>query len=338
MDSKKISNKDFHEWLKNGGTAPLSCQRHGYHHAFVRFPKNEDFVYVFAQSAYHGNSVIRGDVFDFCGMYYIPEGLMYCEDRRISDLVEDWEYDNARSTGVLHDQYVSQFQESVENVIRPISDKLMSEELTDLYYRNQLSRIRERNAMELSAMVYFKGQTDEDIIYECEYEPEQWNEESLLEYVRDRAAYLQKEVVCYIGDRKQRIIYELKKNEVLRQTFKELMENTEHPYHRMKQLTDAINASKAKTVTVTINKCGEEFRFKTSAEHLKGLRTYYSAYYMAAPDRREFEKLFGNGADYTVEDIREVTYGRRILYEYEPPVQSESENNIEEPQGLTMDM
>jgi hypothetical protein len=59
---------------------------------------------------------------------------------------------------------------------------------------------------------------------------------------------------------------------------------------------------------------------------------------MAAPDRHEFEKLFGNGADYTVEDVREVTYGRRTLYEYEPPVQSESENNIEEPQGLTMDM
>ena len=74
----RISNKDFHKWLKEG-TAPLRCEGNGYHHAFIRFPKNDDFVYVFAQSAYHGTDVIRNDVFDFCGLYYIPEELMYCE-------------------------------------------------------------------------------------------------------------------------------------------------------------------------------------------------------------------------------------------------------------------
>ena len=333
----RISNKDFHKWLKEG-TAPLRCEGNGYHHAFIRFPKNDDFVYVFAQSAYHGTDVIRNDVFDFCGLYYIPEELMYCEDYRISDLVEDWEYEKARSSDILHNAFVSQFQESVTNIIRETPDIIGITELTDMYYRDQLARIRERNKDNLVASLYFGGKQVEDIIYECDYEPEHWNEESLLEYIRDRAAYLENAVNSYITDRKERILYELKKNEVLRQAFKELMDDTEHPYHKMKKLTEAIERSGAKTVKVSINKNGEEFTFKTEASSLKGLHTYYSTYYMTAPDRNNFEKLFGDYADYKVEDIRKVTYGKRTLYEYEPPAQAESEVNHQPSQEMTMNM
>ena len=76
------------------------------------------------------------------------------------------------------------------------------------------------------------------------------------------------------------------------------MQDTENPIHRMKAITEALKASGAKTVTVTVEKDGMELTFKTAANSLTGHRNYYSTYDIPAQDRREFERLFGRSADY----------------------------------------
>ena len=100
------------------------------------------------------------------------------------------------------------------------------------------------------------------------------------------------------------------------------MQDTENPIHRMKAITEALKASGAKTVTVTVEKDGMELTFKTAANSLTGHRNYYSTYDIPAQDRREFERLFGRSANYSAEDIIRITYGKKTLYEA-PPIQAE---------------
>ena len=106
----------------------------------------------------------------------------------------------------------------------------------------------------------------------------------------------------------------------------------------MKAITDAVKASGAKTVTVTIQKEGQELAFKAAVNSLTGHKNYYSAYDISASDRREFERLFGRHSDYTAEDITRITYGRNTIYEA-PAVQAGEIAEEQEPTGgpvLTM--
>lgn len=100
------------------------------------------------------------------------------------------------------------------------------------------------------------------------------------------------------------------------------MQDIENPLHRMKAITDAIRSSGAKTVTVTVQKDGQELTFKAEANSLTGHRSYYSTYNIPAQDRREFERVFGRHSSYSAEDIARITYGRNTIYEA-PSVQTE---------------
>jgi len=94
--------------------------------------------------------------------------------------------------------------------------------------------------------------------------------------------------------------------------------NTRHPAHRVKAIMEAVNASPAKTVRVTIRKDGTEFTFKTEAADLqRDCGNHYWTYNITAADRREFERIFGRSADYGPEHILRVEYGRAVLYEAE---------------------
>lgn len=73
--------------------------------------------------------------------------------------------------------------------------------------------------------------------------------------------------------------------------------------------------------------------FKMDVKGLRGYHSHYTPSLIAAPDRREFERLFGKGADYTPEDVVRITYGRNTIYEA-LPFQSEA---MEQDTGPVMD-
>ena len=90
----------------------------------------------------------------------------------------------------------------------------------------------------------------------------------------------------------------------------------------MKAISEAIKSSGAKTVTVTVQKDGEELSFRTGTTPLRGRYNSYSTSHITAADRQEFERLFGPHTNYTAEDITRITYGKRTIYEA-PPIQAE---------------
>ena len=104
--------------------------------------------------------------------------------------------------------------------------------------------------------------------------------------------------------------------------YKRQVQNTDSPLHRVKAISEAIKTSGAKTVTVTVQKNGEELSFRTGTTPLRGRYNSYSTSHIAAADRQEFERLFGRSANYCAEDITRITYGKKTLYET-PPIQAE---------------
>ena len=97
--------------------------------------------------------------------------------------------------------------------------------------------------------------------------------------------------------------------------YQALMRDAGDPVHKMKAITDAIKASGAKTVTVTVRKDGKELTFKAEAYSLTGHQTHYSAYHIQAQDRRKFKEMFGEHADYDASDVIRIAYGRKIIYQ-----------------------
>ena len=104
-------------------------------------------------------------------------------------------------------------------------------------------------------------------------------------------------------------------NDALLSEYRALMQDAGDPVHKMKAITDAVNASGARTVTVTVRKDGKELTFKAEAYSLLGHQSRYSTYHIQAQDRRKFKGLFGQHADYNATDVVRIAYGRKTIYE-----------------------
>jgi hypothetical protein len=102
-------------------------------------------------------------------------------------------------------------------------------------------------------------------------------------------------------------------NDALGAEYAAIADNPRHQAHRVRAIMRAMNTTAAKTVRVTIRKNGAELSFKTEADDLRrDCGRSYSTWRIAAADRREFERLFG---DYGPEDILRIEYGRAALFE-----------------------
>ena len=186
---------------------------------------------------------------------------------------------------------------------------------------HDLQSYQEHGAKEDALRMLFGGHTPEGKFH-SDYAMCEMPEAAFLSWLQDPDSFIQTEAETYIKSNPERFLLQFLKDDALLAEYQALMQDTENPIHRMKAITEALKASGAKTVTVTVEKDGKELTFKTAANSLTGHRNYYSTYDIPAQDRREFERLFGRSADYCAEDIIRITYGKKTLYEA-PPIQAE---------------
>lgn len=126
----------------------------------------------------------------------------------------------------------------------------------------------------------------------------------------------------YSKRNQEKFLLQFLKNDALWEEYQAIAQDPDNHLHRVKAISDAIKTSGAKTVTVTVQKNGEELSFRTGTTPLMGHHNSYNTSHIAAADRREFERLFGRHASYTAEDITRITYGKKTLYEA-APIQAE---------------
>jgi len=173
------------------------------------------------------------------------------------------------------------------------------------------------------ALERFFGDREPDGQFHSGYALDELTESTFIAWLQDPEGFIQKEAEQYIKDNQESFLLEFLKRDALLEKYLALARDTENPVHRTKAITRAIKTSGAKTVTVTVQKDGQELAFKTDADILIGHRPFYNTSRIPAPDRRRFEQAFGRGTDYGAMDIVKITYGRNTIYEA-PHVQTES--------------
>lgn len=149
------------------------------------------------------------------------------------------------------------------------------------------------------------------------YAPEVWTEDKLISYITDPDDFAQKEVEKYLSEHQEDILLEFLMNDLLKKEYEQILVNEADPIHLIRRIMAVMSSTPAKTVNVSISKDGTELTMKVNADDLRadpGVSAMYNVWNIAAPDRREFERLFGSHAHYGPQDIAQISYGKKILY------------------------
>lgn len=113
-----------------------------------------------------------------------------------------------------------------------------------------------------------------------DYDLNALQEAAFIAWLHDPEDFIQTEAEQYIKSHQEVFLLEFLKNDALLDAYHALMQDVDNPIHRMKAITDAVEGCGAKTVTVTVQKDGEELTFKAEASSLTGYKNSYSTFYI----------------------------------------------------------
>ena len=308
-----VSHDDFQRWL-GLGTAPLTIyQGEKATATILRLEKNSAVDYLY-QTAAQDNSISWNNQVQFCGVYERKNRTLYLTKDTASIFMKGQFPFVAEAGPSMTDEIRSAVNRRVEDLIANDRNNLPIQEITDWQASRDLEYFRDHGVKESAVRQFFSDQ-EPDGQFHSDYKLNELPETAFIAYITDPELFVQTEADQYIRNNQERFLLQFLKNDALLAEYQALMLDTGNPIHRMKAITDAVKGRSAKTVTVTVQKDGQELTFKTSAASLTGHRNYYSTSDIPASDRREFERLFGRYADYNAEDITKITYGRNTIYE-----------------------
>lgn len=305
---------DFQQWLV-WGHAPMTVYKGEKAVAMMtRLEKSPSVEYLYQTAMERDGSVSWNNDLTFCGVSDLKNNTLYLT-KGILNCLADGQAPLVAETGTsMVERITGRINQQVEDTIANDQSRLPVQELTDWKALRDIQYYQEYGAKERAIKQFFDGM-EPDAQFHSGYTLDGLPEAAFLAYIQDPEGFVQTEAEQYIQTNQEKLLLQFLKKDALLAEYQVLIQDTESPIHRMKAITDAVKASGAKTVTVTVQKDGTELTFKTLASSLTGHRNYYSTYDIPAQDRREFERLFGRSADYHAEEITRITYGRNTIYE-----------------------
>ncbi len=262
-------------------------------------------------------------------LYLTPEfaGSSICQQAEL--VSPDW-----KGRPTMKEEISQRVGQYIDNVIANDRHNLTVRELTSwpelMEYKDYLAGGAKTDAEE---KVFCGDEPDGQ--FRHGYAMEQLPEDTFLAYLRSPKDLVKAEAEQYMLVNQEDFLLQFLKKEALMAEYRTLMQDPDNPLHRMREISQAVKASGAKTASVTIQRDGKELAFKAEAHSLMGQRGFYNASYIAAPDRRKFEQEFGRSWDYSPEEIMRITYGRNTIYEA-PPDQTEAMADGIEMGGMTL--
>jgi hypothetical protein len=305
---------EFQRWLDVG------------HGPFTIFPGGKDMVtfsclekmpsvnYLYRISSTQDAGISWESSLLFCGVYDTEHRALYLTKDSL-DIFTSGNFPLVSEVGPSMAETISgRIDRRVEDTIANDRNNLPVGEVTGWRAKQDIQYYRERGAREEAIERFFSGKIP-DGLFRSGYAMDTLPETAFLAWRQDPEGFIQTEAEMHIKTNREKFLLQFLKNDALMEEYQVLAQDTVSAIHRMKGITDALKGCGAKTVTVTVEKDGEELTFKTGTSYLYGYRSSYSTSGMAAPDRREFERLFGRYAQYTAEDVTKITYGKKTVYE-----------------------
>ncbi len=335
--------KDYSElskWLQDDITKPAVIRSGDYVDTVVRVPYDDDFDFIFHQNSYNGEPLTVNANMAYCGIYNKLDGQLYDVKFPLKGKLDDM--DSTKSMLDIEQQFNDDVRAFIKGVVGNDVDHLRSPSFEDAKYDNRLDDFRRNYADSIVTRMYLGGDSADDIRFQCGYYLDRSSSALMLRYLKYRDATVEEAATGYWQTHQDDMLLELRKNEILREKLRVLEANPNHPLHKQKAVMDAVKDSGAKTVNVTIIKGGEEYSFKYSADRLsRYMEEKYSAWDMPSKDRDGFYERFGRYSDFTPEDITEISYRGKTLYEADSLMPSESADEDfldDEDEGFSMSM
>ena len=317
-DAKRepLNRERLFQWLRNGSESLVTAKS-----SLVKLTKTPETDYIYGLSG----KPDMDNAFHFCGVYLRASDTLRLADwplatKDISLTAEECEDEKA-----LLARLSAQVNEKIEALIDNDRTQLNVEAVTDSSLKRNLDYYLEYGAREDAVRQFFTGNEPDGQVH-GDYQAKSGQEDKLVAYLTAPEELITAEAEAYIESHQQEILSEFLKNDALLAKYHQLEDDMDNPLHRMRAITQAVEGSGAKTVNVTVQKDGAELTFKISATALTGYRPSYSTWDIAAQDRRKFQELFGKHADFTAEDITQITYGRSVIYE--APVEQEQMESL----------
>ena len=308
-----VSRDDFQRWL-GLGTAPLTIyQGEKATATLLKLEKNPSVEYLY-QTATQDNSISWNNQVLFCGMYDRKNRVLYLTKDAVNFFMKGQLPFVAEAGPSMVNEINSAVNGHVEGIIANDRNNLPTREITGWQASRDLEYYRDHGVKESVVRQIFSNQAP-DGQFHSDYRLSELPETAFIAYITGPDLFVQTEAEQYIKNNSEKFLLQFLKNDALLAGYQALMQDTGNPVHRMKAITDAVKECGAKTVTVTVQKDGQELTFKAAANSLTGHRNYYSTSDIPASDRREFERLFGRYADYNAENVTRITYGRNTIYE-----------------------
>ena len=136
----------------------------------------------------------------------------------------------------------------------------------------------------------------------------------VLDYINDFAKVVERYEKEFLEKRLDELFTQFENYKIYSRKFDKIMSDKLNAIHRRKAVKEAVKDKK--TVSVTILKDGQTFTFKVETYAFLHISEKYPAIYIPNPDRRKYEKLFGNNY-FVFDEILNITYGKKEIYNKE---------------------
>ena len=265
VTSTTESGGTFEEWLLTG-TGVFIHEANGYHNTLVRVSKSADFDYLYIQRQYRAKGIERGSKFEYAGIYCKRDGLVYDVQYALKDSFGEANSWAERSAEALHKNLKAAVRNAVETTVGNDRSNLRITELSSESMVKKMDEFQRYYAGTTARAAYLNGGEDEDRSFEftfrCEYSPNQWEEDSLLAYILDPQGYVNAEARDYFDSHQEFMLSDFLESDMISAVYTAIIENPSNQIHYVRRIMQAVSASSAKTVTVTICKDGLEFTSK----------------------------------------------------------------------------
>lgn len=211
----KNMNETFVKWLASRSEKPCCFQENGNSYILLRAEKNQDFEYLFYQKHYHRRGLERDTAFKYAGIYCRKDGLLYDVADDIIFMEEDRKPLVERSAWSLKCYLKEAVCKKVEAIIDNNRDNLQITEIVNDKLLSELDYVRNYSAKEDARRYYLSAKDFNPLVFQCDYEPERWKNDSLLAYILDPENYIQQEATQYIADNQENMLYNFLENDAV---------------------------------------------------------------------------------------------------------------------------
>lgn len=306
MELLRVDKQGFVDWLKSENQEMCLIDK-GLDRIYFRQSLTNGIDILYMYSYIRDGKIPLHREPEYQGLYKRDTKELYDVGYDIHEVIKDLDivgHGSANIRDEIEEMVRKLVEEKVATYIATITDTKLTKE--------QRESIRE-DAWDIAKGKYLKDE-DAGREYECGFTEEHYVEH-LMDFITDKEATAKMIADEHHKNNKDRIPEKVIRQRYVKEELVKFNNGENKHYLAMKQIIKGI-PNTCKSVNVTVEKDGAELTFKYEARFLRtDCGTCYYAFYIPAPERRKFEELYGRHAEFGPLDIKQITYGKKVLYE-----------------------